>query len=188
MSKPLNAELLTLFTADQQERKNHPPYNTPEYWALRERDEQRRGRVVEIIAAGDMKSAEDYYYGAMVLHHGGNVDQVWQAYTLARQSAKMGYRPARWLTAATYDRWLMYQSKPQKYGTQIVPDGKRHRVWDVDPTTSDEERAEWDVRPLHLQLVHANELTRTEPMPSMDRAPEWLKAAIKRWENEEKSS
>ena len=35
----------------------------------------------------------------------------------------------------------MYQGKAQKYGTQFVPDGKRHRLWDVDPTTTDDERA-----------------------------------------------
>jgi glycine oxidase len=34
----------------------------------------------------------------------------------------------------------MYQGKPQKYGTQFVPDGKRWRLWDVDPTTTDAER------------------------------------------------
>lgn len=187
MNKQENNELLMLFTADQQERMNHPPYDTPEYWALRERDEERRQRVIEIVDAGDMQSAEDYYYGAMVLHHGGDVDEVLQAYTLAKQSAEMGYRPARWLTAATYDRWLMYQGKPQKYGTQIVPDGKRHRVWDVDSATTDAERAEWDVRPLHVQHAHADEISRTEPVPSMDRAPEWLKAAMKRWQDEEKN-
>jgi hypothetical protein len=35
----------------------------------------------------------------------------------------------------------MYSGKPQKYGTNSVPDGKRFRVWDVDPATTDEAQA-----------------------------------------------
>jgi hypothetical protein len=75
----------------------------------------------------------------------------------------------------------MYQGKPQKYGTQIVPDGKRQRVWDVEPTTSDTERAEWDVPSLAEMEKRADEVTLKETMPPMDGAPQWLKDALIRW-------
>lgn len=177
VSEP-NPELRNLFEVDQAERKNHPPFGSPKYEALRRRDAARRERVRQIIDGGQVVAPEDFYFAALVLHHGGLPDEVWQAHTLARKSAALAYRPARWLTAATLDRWLMMHGKPQKYGTQIVPDGRRQRVWPVDPATTDAERAVLDVRPLALQRRRAAELSRTEPMPDMSRAPAWLKQAI----------
>jgi hypothetical protein len=41
-----------MFMADQMDRKDHPAYDTPEYWQLRERDAGRRQRVREMIAQG----------------------------------------------------------------------------------------------------------------------------------------
>jgi hypothetical protein len=177
----MNSELQDLFRADQDERTNHPVYGTPEYWALRELDAERRTHLRHIIESGGLQEPEDYYHAAWILNHGESVEEIWQAHKLAKEAAKFGLRHARWLTAATYDRWLMYQGRPQKYGTQIVPDGKRQRVWDVDPATSDAERAEWDVPPLAEMYQRAEEVTRKEPMPPMDTAPEWLKEALLRW-------
>ena len=181
----MNSELQTLFRADQDERTNHPQVGTSEYSALRERDAERRKRLQMIIESEELTEAEDYYIAAWLLNHGEIVAEIWQAHTLAKKAAELGLRRARWLAAATFDRWLMYQGKPQKYGTQIVPDGKRQRVWDVDPTTSDAERAEWDVPLLEEMEKRAAEVTRTEEMPPMDDAPEWLKDALLRWRAED---
>lgn len=74
----------------------------------------------------------------------------------------------------------MYEGRPQRSGTQSVPDGVRYRLWDVEPATTDEERAAWDVPPLAEQLRRAEVLTRNEPQPRMGGAPAWLKAAIER--------
>jgi SAM-dependent methyltransferase len=75
----------------------------------------------------------------------------------------------------------MYEGRPQRYGTEIVPDDVRHRLWDVKPATTDDERAAWDVPPLAEQLRRADELTLHEPQPPMDEAPPWLRTAIERW-------
>jgi hypothetical protein len=56
-------------------------------------------------------------------------------------AADRGYAPARWRAAASYDRWCMYEGRRQKYGTQFVPDGVRYQLWDVEPATTDAERA-----------------------------------------------
>ena len=86
----------------------------------------------------------------------------------------------------------MYQGKPQKYGTNYVYDGREDRLWDVDPTTTDEERAQWDVPPLSEQLRKAQEANRhKKPMSEKERtefeanAPEWLKQALKKWRTEQ---
>ena len=71
-------------------------------------------------------------------------------------------------------------------------DGKKDRLWDVDPKTTDEERAEWDVPPLEEQLRKAKEANRCKtPMSDHElkefeaNAPEWLKQALKRWRAEQ---
>jgi hypothetical protein len=79
----------------------------------------------------------------------------------------------------------MYQGLPQKYGTNYVSDGRRQRLWDVDPATTDDERALWDVPPLAEQLRKAEEATRRQPQPPVgDDAPWWLKQALERWRTE----
>jgi hypothetical protein len=128
-----------------------------------------------------LESADDYYHAAMIFQHGETLDEIRQACHLANEALTLGSESARWLSAATLDRWLMYQGKPQKYGTQFVPDGQRQRLWDLDPTTTDEERARMNVPSLAAQLKRAQELTLSEPMPPMDDAPQWLKDAIDRW-------
>ena len=180
----MNSELQDLFRADQADRVNHPAYDTPEYWALRGRDSERRQRLQSIVESVGLNEPEDFYRAAWILNHGESVEEIWQAHILAKHAAERGFRQARWLAAATYDRWLMYQGKPQKYGTQIVPDGKRQRVWEVEPGTTDTERAEWDVPSLAEMERRAEEVTRKEPMPPMETAPAWLKDRLLTWRNE----
>lgn len=95
-----------------------------------------------------------------------------------------GHPHARWLAAAAFDRWCMYEGRQQKYGTQFVPDGERYRLWDVDPSTTDEDRVTWDVPSLAVQRNRAEEMTRSEPQPPMTQAPNWLKEAVRRWQSE----
>jgi len=94
---------------------------------------------------------EALYHAAWLLNHGEMPGEAAQAHALAREAAEGGYAPARWLAAAAYDRACMYAGRPQRYGTQFVPDGVRYRLWDVDVATSDSDRAEWDVPPLAEQ-------------------------------------
>jgi hypothetical protein len=182
----MNDELKTLYDADLYEHAHVSMNGTPEYLAMRQRDQQRRQQVTKMIAAAALSTAEDYYHAARIFQHGDKPDDAWTAHQLALQSSQLGYRPARWMAAAAYDRWLMYQGKPQKYGTQYVPDGKRQRLWDIDPATTDQERAEWDVPPLAEQLAKAEEATRNHPpIPVGEDAPQWLKDAIQRWQSQE---
>ena len=91
------------------------------------------------------------------------------------------------MAAAAYDRWLVYQGRPQHYSTQYVSDGRRQRMWDVDPTTTDAERAAWDVPTLAEQLRKAEEATRLDPPRPIDWADAlaWLQVAAACWAREE---
>jgi hypothetical protein len=175
----LNIELSALFEADQADRQTLFTANTSEYQDLRERDLQRRRRAAILIAEGALQVAEDYYHAAMIFQHGETQEDVWHAHTLASAAAERGLRSAKWLAAAALDRWFMYQGKLQKFGTQFVPDGKQWRLWDTDPTTTDADRAAWEVPSLKEQLERAR--TMTDPQPPIEQAPPWLNEAIRRW-------
>lgn len=177
----MNAELSALFEADQEERQHHPDYGTAEYWQLRAYDAQRRERVRALMAENVLMDAEDYFHAALIFQHGESLEEIWQAHTMASRAAEWGFAPARWLAVAALDRWLMYQSRPQKYGTQFVPDGRHYRLWEVEPTTTDADRAAWNVPSLEEQTKRAQQMTLTMPQPPMDDAPWWLKEALQRW-------
>jgi hypothetical protein len=186
-----NPELHALFVADQTDRNDHPAYDTPEYWHLRTRDAMRRQRVSEMLAQGLLTAPDEYFQAALIFQHGETLEEIWQAHQLAHRAAEMGAtqsmgeKDSRWLAAATLDRWLMYQGKPQKYGTQFVPDSKRWRLWDVDPTTTDTERAANHVPSLQEQLKQAEIYTQELDRPPRENAPEWMKEALERWERED---
>src|SRR4029450_8681176 len=123
----MNDELLALYTADREERVDQPRMGTPEYTAMRERDRQRRLRAGAILSTLTSPAPADLYHAALLFQHGDKAEDAGRAYELAREVTERGDERARWMTAAAYDRWLMYQAKPQKYGTQYVHDGVRHR-------------------------------------------------------------
>lgn len=184
----INEELLAMYEADRYEHANQPKFNTAEYKAMRARDLERRQHVMKIAAENALQSREDYFHAAWIMNHGDTPADAEHAHQFALHASQMGHRPARWLAAASYDRWQMYQGRPQKYGTNYVYDGQGDRLWDVDPTTTDADRAEWDVPALAEQLRKAEEVNRSRtPMSErerqqfMDNAPDWLKQALQRW-------
>jgi hypothetical protein len=182
----MNDELAHLYEEDLQVHTLGLMAGTEAYRQMRIRDRQRRERTRELITAGDVESPEDFFHAARIFQHGDLSEDAWEAHQLAVRAAQAGYRPARLLAAAAYDRWLMYQGKPQKYGTNYFSDGLHQHLWDVDPSTSDAERAEWDVPPLAEQHQKAEEATRLHPpIPVPPDPPAWLQEAIRRKRFEE---
>lgn len=140
---PDNPVLISVFAEDQADRVGTAPAE-----GRPDRDRARRAKVMRLLGSGHVRSPRDYYNAAMVLQHSHLVEHFHLGHVLARLSALAGYGPAKWLAAAAMDRWLMHQGLPQHYGTQYVEDGDGFRLWDVEPGTTDEERAEWNVPPL----------------------------------------
>src|ERR1051326_5012876 len=108
----------------------------------------RRAQVETWLDEGRIQTPEDFFHAAVLFQHGERLEHWAQAHLLARTAAEGGHPRARYLAAAAYDRWLMRQGKPQKYGTNSTRDG----VWPYDPATTDDERAAWDVPPLQELL------------------------------------
>jgi TPR repeat protein len=181
----MNTELVALFAADQEDHTAGNMVGTAEYEAMRARDAARRSRVRDIIAESHTNHPHDLYHAAWILNHGDTPNDAEMAYRLADRAAAVGHRPARWLRAAAYDRWQMYQGLPQRFGTQSVPDGTRYRLWPLDGSATDEDRTAHDVPSLRELERRAEEASKTLPQPPMDQAPTWLKDAIARWSGSE---
>lgn len=144
----LNAELAAIFDADQADRRGDVDWAT-----VMPRDEAREKRVEELLDAGQAKVSADYFHAAMVFQHGGTPAHAQHAHDLAMQAVKLDENNdgARWLAAASLDRKLMYEGKPQRYGTQFRRTDGPWVLWEVDPAVTDAERAEWNVPSLAEQ-------------------------------------
>ena len=181
INRTLDNDLKALYDADRREHQLGLVVGTPEYDAMRMRDRERRRLADNILTSGTALGMDDLYHAAWLFNHGETVADAKRSFELARSAAEQGHPSAKWLSAAAYDRWLMYMGQVQKFGTQIVPDGERFRVWDVDPRTTDAERAQHDVPPIAELERRAEELTRTQSQPPMELAPAWLRRAVERW-------
>ncbi|MGV3591554.1 MAG: DUF6624 domain-containing protein [Gammaproteobacteria bacterium] len=128
-------------------------------------DETRRLRVLQLLAEGRVATADDRYHAAMILQHtpqgmvgtetaSKSAENYLLAHFLAKAAAESGHDDARWLAAATYDRYLVSQGLPQKYGTQFSLNHETgfFEFDPVDPKTTDAERREWDVPPVEDTL------------------------------------
>jgi hypothetical protein len=116
------SDLKKLFEADQEDRKNGLNESNPEVFAQRE--ENRYQKAQEMFAQYEknrtLLSAEDVYYLAFLFQHGRTSEDYKKAHELALEAEKQGSEDAKWLSAATEDRYLFSLGKAQKWGTQFI--------------------------------------------------------------------
>lgn len=148
-----NISLKQLVIEDQQDRK--PEVVNPSA----PRDDERRKKVFGMLANGQVRTPQDKLNAALILQHTGmvfidgvlkskSVENHYLAYRLAASAASDGLESARYLSAVTYDRYTWMTIGVQKYGTQSTWVNNQE-VWvAIDSTTSDAERAKFDVPPL----------------------------------------
>ena len=102
---------------------------------------------------GVLSTGQDYHCAALILQHGETTVDYKKAHEFAAKAVNLGDESAKWLYAATIDRWLLSQEKLQLYGTQFkILENGDVELYPVDPKVTDEERAEWDVPPLAKAL------------------------------------
>lgn len=152
----INTELARLYEEDQKDRMEGP--EKIDWSVVSKRDAERRKRVLEIAEQGGLKEPDDYYHAAMVFQHGDNLEDYDRAHQWCLKAVELGNDDARWLAAATKDRWLMNQGKPQLYGTQYKKVDGKWILWEVDPSTTDEERAKWNVPALATAKERAKQM------------------------------
>ncbi len=113
-------------------------------------DAERRKRTMEIMKTGGLRTSEDYYNAALIFQHGDSAEDIKLAYSLATVAVTLDpdNKPAKWLTAAAWDRIMMRLGKPQWYGTQsFKPNGSdKWELYTIDEkAVSDEERKAYGV-------------------------------------------
>jgi hypothetical protein len=138
-------------------------------------DEARREQTRTLLAKPS-HSGEDYYYAAFIFQHGKKADDYLFAHILATEAVALGYSRAKWISAATLDRYLQQIGQKQVFGTQYQGENfayylehqhdpdvvlKFKKLSDqqtLDPYApqliSDAVRTEFCVPPLAMQLQH----------------------------------
>jgi len=114
-----NVEMTTIFDEDQAARQNWQNLTDAQRAAVTVRDAVRRKRTRVLLDAGELRAGADFRRAAVVFQHGDAADDFLVAHTLALVALAMGDTEARWIAAATLDRYLTTIGKPQIYGTQF---------------------------------------------------------------------
>ena len=117
-----NDQLREIMYADQADRQSEPSLD--QWKDIAKRDAARRSLVHAELLAGRVYTSADFYNAALVMQHGDTFEEIRMAHALATIAASLDPldRSARWLKAASWDRLLLRQKKPQWYGTQYVRD------------------------------------------------------------------
>ena len=155
MKRVIQIRIRTLFDADQQDRKSPALLKKAlkERWkTIEKNDGLRREEINSILKNNIDFRGVDYFRMGLIFQHGTTPDSIKQAQDLAKKGIEGGNKKSRWLYAAATDRLLMMQKKKQKYGTQFYLDTKT-KEWALHPVsekTTDEERALYNIKPLHL--------------------------------------
>ena len=154
-----------LYLEDQRERKRvfgihgTGSANGKDIQTLAQNDKKRLDELRTYLLSHKLRTGRDFYAAAMLLQHGITYAHYKKAHMCANISAKLGYKPAKWLSAATLDRYLKSIGRKQKYGTQFYLDKKNNwKIWPYLKKTTDEERIKLDVEPLAKLFDFAKKL------------------------------
>lgn len=149
----ITARVHELFAADQAARQS----SSIDWSILRTEDAQRRHEILQYLSAGQVGMPVSLYYAAFIFQHGNCPEHYELAHQLAEQAIQRGYEQARWICAASLDRALMSRGRPQKYGTQYIAyENGPLELYEYDRATTDQERAQYNVPPLHELLKHVS--------------------------------
>ena len=160
-----------LFAEDQKDRSHAMGMPDAQWQKVRARDAERRRILRQLLAAGPLENARAYKQAAFILQHGDAPDDYLLAHVLASTAVANGDPGARYIAAATLDRYLQSIHQPQIYGTQY--DWKHPGPKPKDATqapynfglVSDSLRAESCVVSLRQQLENVRALDAGKDMP-----------------------
>ena len=138
-----NPELAALCEQDQAARQSDDFLKDAE--RIQAFDRMRRLRVMRLLDDGAAKTAHDHFNAALVLQHGDDPLDYKLSNELCKKAVELdpSMKEARWLMAASWDRYLMSLGKPQWYGTQfkIVNDKYYLALADLSRVSDEERRA-----------------------------------------------
>jgi hypothetical protein len=113
------------------------------------RDEERVAEILKADKKGELCTADDKWYAAWVLEQSDDLDTLERAYELAIASMEAHHANGAWLVGFAFDRKRTAAGFPQAYGTQTRVDANNKRcLIEVDPATTDEQRAKYGHKPI----------------------------------------
>ena len=83
-------------------------------------DVARRKRVHEMMAQKLLTTGADFHDAAFIFQHGSEPEDYLLAHVLAMVAVSKGDANARWIAAATLDRYLQSMGEAQVFGTQFL--------------------------------------------------------------------
>jgi len=138
VSASTNPELQRMFDEAQSDRLPLTDAKPLEPRVLDRRDAARVQRVHQMYEAGTIVSSVDCYNAAVILQHGHTPEDFILSHDLAVLAASMGLDKAKWLTAASEDRFLMSIGQPQRFATQYTTHAAGlTRLYTIDPAVTD---------------------------------------------------
>ncbi len=154
-----NTELAEIFSQDQKDREKWQEINDGNIEELKKKDDVRRRRVQQLLELGAIKTGRDYFNAAIVFQHGRIPEDYLKACELAKKATELGEEGGKKLSAAAHDRYLLRSGGSfQKFGTQYKKVGGKWKLEPVDPSTTDEERARYNILPLADLIAKENEM------------------------------
>jgi hypothetical protein len=139
--------LSVIFADDQKDRKTIASGQAYDWESIAYRDEEREQAVRELIKMKKLTTGEDFYHAAMILQHGTSPDDYLLAHDLSVIAISKGEDNAKWLAAASLDRFLIGIGRSQRYGTQFRSDRSFNppRLAPIDSEVPDALRVEMNV-------------------------------------------
>lgn len=113
-----NQRLCEIYEADQADRTG----GDIDWSQVGPRDQARRAEVADMLQAGDLDTAHDFFRAAMVYQHGKEWPDYAKSHLLATQAAILdpAFEQAKWLSAAAWDRMMLHLDQAQWFGTQFT--------------------------------------------------------------------
>jgi hypothetical protein len=170
-----SSEVHRLFIEDQADRPNSKGLGM-DWSRINERDRKRRERTHQLLAAGELKSAQDFHDAAYIFQHGDSPDDFLLAHVLATVAVAKGdgsslYGGGLWIAAASLDRYLQsIKTCSEQQGSQVF--GTQYGQVDSKPWTQgpydrnlmpDALRVLFGVRPLSEQEKLLDEYNKSKP-------------------------
>jgi len=137
--------LKKLFEEDQADRQN-----STDPFATSRHDDEHETRVKVLYNRGALKTGADYYRAAMILQHAVTPDDFLLCHDFCIVAISKGEQRAKWLAAASMDRFLVNIGRPQRFGTQYAASRPGFPIYlrPVDASVTDQLRSEFSVAPL----------------------------------------
>lgn len=163
-----NEEVARMYAEDQSDREPKDGKSI-DWTVVRPRDKARQTRVMELYTAGELLTGRDYYHAGMILQHGNRPEDYLLCHELcvaavfeAGHSEKVSWLPdAKWLAAASEDRFLLSIGRSQRFGTQFGKE--RNSPWrlkKLEDGVTDELRKAWSVPALSKAKERETEMNK----------------------------